>query len=182
MNPMAFATVLIGIFMMMNGCEKMRIPKDAIDPSETENGAPHNENGSQEQIKIQADLEYFALNNVHFSLMVPAGFTVADFSAALNGINIIEGGNRHSLRIQTVVKNDLSHMDNAVLSPWHKDGFELVYLQDQKPVDSMVKINRTFLLPVDRYYLVLNEIAESNADISLSDAIKELADSLRIEE
>ena len=64
--------------------------------------------------------------------------------------------------------------------PFGKKGYELIFQQRDENQDYMIVINRTFLLPVNNHYFVMNEIAEDPKDYFLSPEIKTIAESLKV--
>ncbi len=134
----------------------------------------------------------FTIKNIKFLLTFPDGFSVGDYSKTYNGISIIGDKTKHYLHIiveeaanRTIedIKNEfLKNGGNVKIKaqPFGKKGYELIFQQRDENQDYMIVINRTFLLPVNNHYFVMNEIAEDSKDYFLSPEIKTIAESLKV--
>ena len=207
MHKEKFIFILL-FFILLNGC-KTEITKQSPESAFLVNSEESSKDKTQQALyesssydkqkmtaeKTNKDIferKNFSIGKTKFSVCIPKGLDIGDYTKISRSLSLINVENDHSLIITIRefdgkklldIKNELTNGDGnvkATVFSWRKNGYEITFKRSNEKKDYMLIINRTFLLPYKNIYFVLNETVGAQEDNSLSKKIKVIADSLII--
>jgi len=148
------------------------------------------EDTSNTQMRVQDKNERvaFELSGQKFSLVIPAGYWIADYTKIMNALRIYNAPQKSSLAffVDELQGKNLQQIKDAVIQqgdvvkPWKENGFEIEYAAKNISGNGMGTSLRTFLWADKNYVYTLQEQPKDAAQKQLSPDMKTLADSFQL--